>query len=241
MLLVLFASKRSDKSFYDAVCSELDKAGVEYTLRIASAHKSPKAVSKILHEREYSAVITGAGLAAALPGVVAAELLCPVVGVPLDNNFKGLDSLLSIVQMPPGIPVMSTAIANTSEAVRNTLLFSSCKSVNLSEANEKATKLLNKFGIEYSIGEPKEGCVNINFGTPSSSEFLVINVPVKDDIDDYMAFDSGLYVGKGRGDNAAIAAAEILIVNGVVDKQVMIDYRKENENQLIEADKEERK
>ena len=103
-ILVLFASK-SDEDSYNSILKILKKEKVSYDLKIASAHKTPEDVDNIL-KQDYKVIISGAGLAAALPGVVAANTLRPVIGVPCKGNYQGLDALLSIAQMPPGIPVL---------------------------------------------------------------------------------------------------------------------------------------
>ena len=87
---------------------------VPYKITIASAHRTPEAVRLFIKRSEHlgaKVFIAAAGGAAALPGVVAAETTCPVIGIPMDTpSLAGLDSLLSIVQMPGGIPVATVAI-----------------------------------------------------------------------------------------------------------------------------------
>src|SRR3989338_3414358 len=104
-ILVLFASKGDEKAFKPD-CDFLDKEGISYDFRLSSAHKTPKDVEEIL-KKKYKVIITGAGLAAALPGVVAANVLCPVIGVACSGNLDGLDALLAILQMPAGVPVLT--------------------------------------------------------------------------------------------------------------------------------------
>src|SRR5947209_17015418 len=90
---------------------ELDARGIGHEFEVRSAHRQPDAVAEYARgarERGLRVLITGAGLAAALPGVVAAHTDLPVIGVPLRSStsvLDGLDALLSIVQMPPGVPV----------------------------------------------------------------------------------------------------------------------------------------
>lgn len=94
-----------------AVC---DSFGIPYELTIVSAHRTPERLysyAKAAHTRGLRVIIAGAGGAAHLPGMVASLTTLPVVGVPIKGkNLEGLDSLLSIVQMPPGIPVATVAI-----------------------------------------------------------------------------------------------------------------------------------
>ena len=92
----------------------LDKFGIEHESRVLSAHRTPKQLEEFIVEAEKNGTqvfIAGAGLAAALPGVVAAQTTIPVIGVPLiAGSLDGMDALMAIVQMPPGIPVGTVAI-----------------------------------------------------------------------------------------------------------------------------------
>jgi len=106
--LIIFGSK-SDEKIYNDIAKELKKQKVDFDLRISSAHKTPHDVDKTL-QNDYAVVIAGAGLAAHLPGVAASKVLRPVIGVPCEGNYKGLDALLAIAQMPPGIPVLAVGV-----------------------------------------------------------------------------------------------------------------------------------
>lgn len=92
----------------------LDKFGIEHESKVLSAHRTPKQLEEFIVEAEKNGTqvfIAGAGLAAALPGVVAAQTTIPVIGVPLiAGSLDGMDALMAIVQMPPGIPVGTVAI-----------------------------------------------------------------------------------------------------------------------------------
>ena len=92
----------------------LDKFGIEHESKVLSAHRTPKQLEEFIVEAEKNGTqvfIAGAGLAAALPGVVAAQTTIPVIGVQLiAGSLDGMDALLAIVQMPPGIPVGTVAI-----------------------------------------------------------------------------------------------------------------------------------
>lgn len=98
----------------------LDGFGVTYDVAIASAHRTPKKLAEFVaaeEEKAAGAFIAGAGMAAALPGVVASLTLRPVIGVPLSGaKLDGMDALFSIVQMPSGIPVATVAIDGTKNA-----------------------------------------------------------------------------------------------------------------------------
>jgi 5-(carboxyamino)imidazole ribonucleotide mutase len=94
--------------------------GVEYEMRIVSAHRTPEDMAeygRTAHERGLRVIIAGAGGAAHLPGMLAAHTALPVIGVPVPTEWlRGLDSLLSIVQMPAGVPVATVSIGNASNA-----------------------------------------------------------------------------------------------------------------------------
>ncbi|EJX17782.1 phosphoribosylcarboxyaminoimidazole mutase [Staphylococcus sp. OJ82] len=95
-------------------CLMLDQLEIPYDKKVVSAHRTPQLMfefSKEAREKGYDVIIAGAGGAAHLPGMVASMTTLPVIGVPIESkSLKGLDSLLSIVQMPGGIPVATTAI-----------------------------------------------------------------------------------------------------------------------------------
>ena len=101
---------------------ELEQRGVAHEFEVRSAHRTPDAVAEYARtakERGLRVLICGAGLAAALPGVVAAHTDLPVIGVPLRSSMSvldGLDALLSIVQMPPGVPVATVGVGNAKNA-----------------------------------------------------------------------------------------------------------------------------
>ncbi|WP_288831576.1 5-(carboxyamino)imidazole ribonucleotide mutase [uncultured Megasphaera sp.] len=98
----------------------LKQFGVEYEVLLASAHRTPQAVREFTETavaRGFTCIIAGAGMAAHLPGVVASYTTLPVIGVPLESGpMKGMDALLSIVQMPSGMPVATVAINGAKNA-----------------------------------------------------------------------------------------------------------------------------
>ena len=95
-------------------CEVLEQFGVPYEKRVVSAHRTPDLMAEYAREAEkrgLEVIVAGAGGAAHLPGMVAAHTVLPVLGVPVESHaLKGLDSLLSIVQMPAGVPVATLAI-----------------------------------------------------------------------------------------------------------------------------------
>src|SRR3990167_9480815 len=150
-VLVLFGSK-SDESTYKSILNILKKEKITYELKIASAHKTPEDVNDILRQ-DYKIIISGAGLAAALPGVVASKTIRPVIGVPCRGSYQGLDALLSIAQMPPGIPVLAVGVGKAKIAAENAAkMLKRYENVNIigdqnEPAVQKAVATLKKFNI----------------------------------------------------------------------------------------------
>jgi 5-(carboxyamino)imidazole ribonucleotide mutase len=118
---ILMGSK-SDMPAMEKAAKELDERGIRHEVRVMSAHRDPDTVSdyaKNAKMRGIRVIIAGAGLSAALPGVVAAHTQLPVIGVPLTSSMSvagGLDALLSIAQMPPGVPVACVGVDNAKNA-----------------------------------------------------------------------------------------------------------------------------
>ena len=118
---ILMGSK-SDMPVMELASKELEKRGILYEVRVLSAHRQPDEVADYARNakmRGLKIIIAGAGLAAALPGVVAAHTELPVIGVPLTSATSvggGLDALLAIVQMPPGVPVATVGVDNARNA-----------------------------------------------------------------------------------------------------------------------------
>jgi phosphoribosylamine--glycine ligase len=112
-VLILMGSD-SDAEVMSAAADALTELGITSRMTVASAHRSPARVLRLIDEAHAGGVrvfIVGAGAAAHLAGVVAAHTTRPVIGVPIDSSaLKGLDALLSTVQMPPGVPVATVAI-----------------------------------------------------------------------------------------------------------------------------------
>jgi|TARA_B100000959_G_scaffold287314_1_gene371026 5-(carboxyamino)imidazole ribonucleotide mutase len=113
-LVAIIVGSDSDLDKASDACTVLDELNIPYELRIASAHRTPELVTEYMsgiEETGIEVIIAAAGWAAHLPGVVASFTTLPVIGVPIDSScLNGLDSLLSIVQMPPGIPVATMSI-----------------------------------------------------------------------------------------------------------------------------------
>ena len=113
---------KSDMPVMERAAAQLEELGVRHEMRVMSAHRDPETVAdyaKNARMRGLRVIIAGAGLAAALPGVVAAHTDLPVIGVPLTSKSSvggGLDALLAISQMPPGVPVATVGVDNAKNA-----------------------------------------------------------------------------------------------------------------------------
>lgn len=118
----IIMGSKSDMEVMEKAGAVLEEAGVSFEIRVMSAHRDPETVSDYCRNarmRGLRVIIAGAGLSAALPGVAAAHTDLPVVGVPLSSSLSaagGLDSILSVVQMPPGVPVASVGLDNAKNA-----------------------------------------------------------------------------------------------------------------------------
>ncbi|MDZ4164250.1 MAG: 5-(carboxyamino)imidazole ribonucleotide mutase [Smithellaceae bacterium] len=116
----IIMGSKSDLAVMKKACRILDELGVPWEIAIKSAHRTPDEMfsyAETASERGIEVIIAGAGGAAHLPGMTAAKTPLPVIGVPVPSaNLNGLDSLLSIVQMPAGIPVATVSIGNAENA-----------------------------------------------------------------------------------------------------------------------------
>ena len=131
----------SDYEVMVEACKVLEEFGIEYEKRVVSAHRTPDLMYEYAHsarERGIKVIIAGAGGAAHLPGMVAAMTSVPVIGVPVKSRaLNGLDSLLSIVQMPGGVPVLTVAINGAKNAALSAI------AIIANEDNELLNKLDN--------------------------------------------------------------------------------------------------
>jgi phosphoribosylaminoimidazole carboxylase PurE protein len=118
----ILVGSESDRERMEGAFAVLEERGVPYEFDVRSAHRNPDAVAeyaRTARERGLRVLICGAGLAAALPGAVAAHTDLPVIGVPLKSSLSvldGLDALLAIAQMPPGVPVAAVGVDNARNA-----------------------------------------------------------------------------------------------------------------------------
>ena len=116
MSIHIIMGSKSDMPIAEKAEKILKEFDVEYKIQVASAHRTPDHLKKIVHESNAEVFIGIAGLAAALPGSIASHTIKPVIGVPVSGKIN-LDSILSIIQMPPGIPVAAVGLDRGDNAV----------------------------------------------------------------------------------------------------------------------------
>ena len=114
--VAVIAGSKSDQATVDEASKVLTELGLQHEVRFLSAHRNPEGLKDYVAHSDARVFIAVAGLAAHLPGVIASMTTRPVIGVPVSVKLSGLDSLLSIVQMPPGVPVASVGIDNARNA-----------------------------------------------------------------------------------------------------------------------------
>jgi len=108
--VAVISGSTSDKQIVEQATGMLDQLGVKYEVKVLSAHRNPEGLRRFVEGSNADIFIAIAGMAAHLPGVIASLTVKPVIGVPVSGKLGGLDALLSIVQMPSGIPVASVAV-----------------------------------------------------------------------------------------------------------------------------------
>ena len=249
--LIIFGSK-TDEKVYNEIVKVLKKEKVDFDLRVSSAHKTPEDVDKTL-QNDYAVVIAGAGLAAHLPGVAAARVLRPVIGVPCEGNYQGLDALLAIAQMPPGIPVLAVGVNKGNVAAQNCAkMIRKYDSITIigdknNDAVKKAVETLKKFDvIPIFDNKPNPKTINIEFTYfdehVEKKDELFIYCPLlleKDDnaeaaLNFLKHTNHGLWVGTNNGVNAAIAAVEIMNIDNEYE-ELLIDYRREIGKKILDS------
>ena len=250
--LIIFGSK-TDEKVYNEIAKVLKKEKVDFGLRVSSAHKTPEDVDRTL-QIDYAVVIAGAGLAAHLPGVVAAKVIRPVIGVPCGGNYQGLDALLAIAQMPPGIPVLAVGVNKSQIAAQNCAkMMKKYESVTIigdknNDAVKKAIETLKKFNIVPIFGNKNPKTINIEFtyfDEPiEKKDELVIYCPLlleKDDTAEaalnFLKHTAhGLWVGINNGVNAAVAAVEIMNIDNEYE-EMLLTYRREMAKRVLDSNK----
>jgi len=114
--VAILAGSASDSPVVERTAAVLKENGISYEARIISAHREPDALDEFVRSSGCKVFITIAGLSAALPGIVASKTSRPVIGVPVSGKLMGFDALLSIAQMPKGVPVACVGIDNGENA-----------------------------------------------------------------------------------------------------------------------------
>ena len=155
-LVGIIMGSRSDWQTMSAAAQMLDALGVPHEVRVVSAHRTPDLLFEYAasaQDRGLQVIIAGAGGAAHLPGMVAAKSLLPVLGVPVESKaLSGMDSLLSIVQMPKGIPVGTLAIGQAGAA--NTALLAASMLANHNPALRQALAEFRRQQTEQVLAQP---------------------------------------------------------------------------------------
>jgi 5-(carboxyamino)imidazole ribonucleotide mutase len=132
--VALIIGSTSDREVGNKAEDIFKEFGIDYDYQVFSAHRNPRVLQEYIDNSDASVFIAVAGLSAALPGFIAAHTLKPVIGIPKDAKLGGLDSLLSIVQMPPGVPVACVGIDNSRNGA---LLALEILALNDDDLNEK--------------------------------------------------------------------------------------------------------
>ena len=150
----IIMGSKSDWGIMKNCCDTIKSFGVSYDVRVISAHRTPKRLEKFIKESEKKntrVIIAAAGGAAHLAGVTAALTTIPVLGVPIESVLKGIDSLLSTVQMPAGVPVATFAIGKAGAI--NSALFSIAL---LSNTYPEIGKKLKRYRANFEKKVPKK-------------------------------------------------------------------------------------
>ncbi len=148
-IVSIIMGSTSDLPVMEKACKWLEENEIPFELNALSAHRTPDAVeafAKGAQERGIKVIIAAAGMAAALPGVIAASTPLPVIGVPIKGMLDGLDAMLSIIQMPPGIPVATVGV----NAAQNAAILAA-QMIALSDANVAAKVAAHKAGLGAKI------------------------------------------------------------------------------------------
>jgi 5-(carboxyamino)imidazole ribonucleotide mutase len=266
--LVVFGSD-SDLEIYCKIMDGLKARNIKAELRICSAHRTPERLERMLRESDADIFVAGAGLSAALPGVVASHTIKPVIGIPVSGNYSGLDALLSVHQIPGGIAVLGVGVDNSEGACNAVELalkkYKSVKLLNTLGESEEITKrlfkginVLEELGAEFQLvedlgldfDETKELVINLH---PLGEKLLerkgafAINVPMKEGSTEKDALTllrqsrQGLWVGLNRVENACIAAVQVLNIGFSGFSRKLNEYRESQRQKVLEADEKERK
>lgn len=153
-LVSIIMGSTSDLPVMEKACKWLEENEIPFEVNALSAHRTPDAVehfAKEARERGIKVIIAAAGMAAALPGVIAASTTIPVIGVPIKGMLDGLDAMLSIIQMPPGIPVATVGV----NAAQNAAILAA-QIIALSDEEIAAKVAAHKAGLGKKIEKANE-------------------------------------------------------------------------------------
>ena len=154
MRVAVVMGSKSDLAKVEPAILILKEFGVETDVRCSSAHRAHNELCEFIHEANNNGtevIIAAAGMAAALPGVIAAQTVIPVIGVPISGStLDGIDALLSIAQMPPGVPVATVAINGSKNAAYLALQIIGNKYQNIKELLLKHRQEMNKQALEVN-------------------------------------------------------------------------------------------
>jgi 5-(carboxyamino)imidazole ribonucleotide mutase len=114
--VAILSGSASDAAIAERVAAVLSEHGISYDIRVISAHREPEILDDYIKKSDCKIFIAIAGLSAALPGVIASRTKRPVIGVPVSGKLMGIDALLSMVQMPKGVPVACVGVDNGENA-----------------------------------------------------------------------------------------------------------------------------
>ncbi len=260
-VFVVFGSV-SDSLVYGEIVRELKLHKVPVKLRVLSAHRTPKELEKALKASKAQVFVTGAGLSNALSGVVASQSLKPVIGVPLQSAFGGIDSFLSTVQIPPGISVLCVGLGEAKSAAFHAtnavkgfenLVLVERRGAESKAAYEKACLKLQELGVKFfsssepNYANPKQLFLDFvpleEFSSLGNANSSVIIVPLKKESNahDAVFFAENakhhLFVGVNRVENAVLGAIQLL--GGKKNEKIIRDEREFQKKKVLDADKQE--
>ena len=160
-IVSIIMGSTSDLPVMEKACKLLDEMQVPFEVNALSAHRTPDAVEQFARtakERGLRVIIAGAGMAAALPGVIAASTTLPVIGVPIKGMLDGLDAMLSIIQMPPGIPVATVGV----NGAQNAALLA-CQMLALSDEALAQRLKAHKEGLKQKIEKANKELAEVKY------------------------------------------------------------------------------
>ena len=151
-LVSIIMGSTSDLPVMEKACKFLNDMQIPFEVNALSAHRTPDAVES------FKVIIAAAGMAAALPGVIAASTTLPVIGVPIKGMLDGLDAMLSIIQMPPGIPVATVGVNGAMNAA-----ILACEMIALCDENVAAKMAEYKAGLGKKIENANKELAEVKF------------------------------------------------------------------------------